>query len=165
MAIYRLLKNCAFGPEEIKVLTTAYEDALHTLQLADRADPATERRRSSSLHSAASAIRSDCASARLNRCRNRCLGLQRTRPGRKKAVSTVFLMPLGHQRGAGENALLARAGVADNVAERVLGHAIPPASRVSNSHNYVDEKAEPLARVAQLIEQIVNPPTGPTWWP
>jgi hypothetical protein len=42
MAIYRLLKNRAFGPEEIKVLTTAYEDALHTLQLADRADPATE---------------------------------------------------------------------------------------------------------------------------
>jgi hypothetical protein len=26
MAIYRLLKNCAFGPEEIKVLTTAYEE-------------------------------------------------------------------------------------------------------------------------------------------
>jgi hypothetical protein len=42
MAIYRLLKNSAFGPEEIKVLTTAYEDTLRTLRLADRADPATE---------------------------------------------------------------------------------------------------------------------------
>jgi hypothetical protein len=42
MAIYRLLKNCAFGPEEIKVLTTAYEDTLRTLRLADRADPAAE---------------------------------------------------------------------------------------------------------------------------
>jgi hypothetical protein len=42
MAIYRLLKNRAFGPEEIKVLTTAYEDTLRTLRLADRADPAAE---------------------------------------------------------------------------------------------------------------------------
>jgi hypothetical protein len=42
MAIYPLLKDSAFGPEEIKVLTTAYEDTLRTLRLADRADPATE---------------------------------------------------------------------------------------------------------------------------
>jgi hypothetical protein len=42
MAIYRLLKNRAFGPDEIKVLTTAYEEALRTLRLKDRADPATE---------------------------------------------------------------------------------------------------------------------------
>jgi hypothetical protein len=42
MAIYPLLKNSAFGPEEIKVLTTAYEDTLRTLRLADRADPAAE---------------------------------------------------------------------------------------------------------------------------
>jgi hypothetical protein len=38
MAIYRLLKNHAFGPDEIKILTTAYEEVLRTL----RADPATE---------------------------------------------------------------------------------------------------------------------------
>jgi hypothetical protein len=42
MAIYRLLKNRAFGPDEIKVLTTAYEDALRALRLTNRADPATE---------------------------------------------------------------------------------------------------------------------------
>jgi hypothetical protein len=30
MAIYRLLKNHAFGPDEIKVLTAAYEEALRT---------------------------------------------------------------------------------------------------------------------------------------
>jgi hypothetical protein len=41
-AIYRLLKNHAFGPDEIKVLTTAYEEALRTLRLENRADPATE---------------------------------------------------------------------------------------------------------------------------
>jgi hypothetical protein len=42
MAIYRLLKNRAFGPDEIQVLTTAYEQALRALRLKDRADPATE---------------------------------------------------------------------------------------------------------------------------
>jgi hypothetical protein len=42
MAIYRLLKNGAFGPDEIKVLTTAYEEALRALRLKGRSDPATE---------------------------------------------------------------------------------------------------------------------------
>ena len=41
MAIYRLLKNRAFGPDEIRVLSTAYEETLRTLRL-DRSDPATE---------------------------------------------------------------------------------------------------------------------------
>ena len=42
MAIYRLLKNHAFGPDEIKILTTAYEEVLRTLRLENRTDPATE---------------------------------------------------------------------------------------------------------------------------
>ena len=42
MAIYRLLKNLALGPDEVKVLTTAYEEVLHALRLKDRSDPATE---------------------------------------------------------------------------------------------------------------------------
>ena len=42
MAIYRLLRNHAFGPDEIKVLTTAYEEVLRTLRLQNRADPVTE---------------------------------------------------------------------------------------------------------------------------
>jgi hypothetical protein len=42
MAIYRLLKNGVFGPDDVKVLTTAYEEALRTLRLKDRSDPATE---------------------------------------------------------------------------------------------------------------------------
>jgi hypothetical protein len=32
----------AFGPDEIKVLTTAFEDALGTLRLANRGNPSTE---------------------------------------------------------------------------------------------------------------------------
>lgn len=42
MPIHRLLKNSAFGPDDIKVLTDAFEAALRELNLVDRADPATE---------------------------------------------------------------------------------------------------------------------------
>ena len=42
MAIYRLLQGSAFEPEAVKRIATAYEDALRTLQLADRTDPITE---------------------------------------------------------------------------------------------------------------------------
>jgi hypothetical protein len=42
VAIYRLLQNSAFGPEEIERMTTAYEDALRALGLTNRADPITE---------------------------------------------------------------------------------------------------------------------------
>jgi hypothetical protein len=40
--IYRLLKGHVFGPDEIQVLSTAFEGALVELQLVDRTDPATE---------------------------------------------------------------------------------------------------------------------------
>jgi hypothetical protein len=42
MAIYRLPKNLAFGPDEIKVLTAVYEETLPTLRLENRSDPTTE---------------------------------------------------------------------------------------------------------------------------
>jgi hypothetical protein len=42
MAIYRLLQNTPLGPEEIKVLTDAYERTLQKLSLVDRNDPITE---------------------------------------------------------------------------------------------------------------------------
>jgi len=42
MAIYRLIADGAFGPEEIKVMTAAYEGALLDLRLTDRDDPMTE---------------------------------------------------------------------------------------------------------------------------
>ena len=35
MAIYPLLRNSAFGPEGIKVLTTAYEDILQSAFVPD----------------------------------------------------------------------------------------------------------------------------------
>jgi hypothetical protein len=42
MAIYRLIANGSFGPEEIKAMTAAYEAALLDLGLVDRDDPITE---------------------------------------------------------------------------------------------------------------------------
>jgi hypothetical protein len=42
MAIYRLIKNGSFGPDEIRVMTEAYEGALIDLNIVDRNDPFTE---------------------------------------------------------------------------------------------------------------------------
>jgi integrase len=54
--------------------------------------------------------------------------------------------------------LMARVGVADNIAERVLGHAIGGVQGIYNRHEYVDEKADALARLATCVETILNPP-------
>jgi hypothetical protein len=42
--IQQLLKDQrhAFGPDEIKLLSTAFEEALRELRLVDRTDPATQ---------------------------------------------------------------------------------------------------------------------------
>jgi hypothetical protein len=42
MAIYRLLQSSPLGPEEIAILTDAYERTLRTLGLINRNDPVTE---------------------------------------------------------------------------------------------------------------------------
>jgi hypothetical protein len=42
MTIYRLLKDTAFGPEDIERLVMAYEQTLRALRLKDRNDPITQ---------------------------------------------------------------------------------------------------------------------------
>ena len=42
MAIYKLIANGAFGPDEIEVMKAAYEAALLDVGVADRDDPITE---------------------------------------------------------------------------------------------------------------------------
>ena len=42
MAIYRILQNSPLGPEEIAMLTDAYERTLRAFGLVDRNDPITE---------------------------------------------------------------------------------------------------------------------------
>jgi integrase len=54
--------------------------------------------------------------------------------------------------------LMARAGVADNIAERTLGHNIGGVHGIYNRHAYFDEKSEALQKLATVIEQIINPP-------
>jgi len=53
--------------------------------------------------------------------------------------------------------LMSRAGVRPDIAERVLGHAIPGVEGVYDRHQYDEEKADALRRLAALIEGIVNP--------
>jgi hypothetical protein len=42
VTIYRLFKGSAFAPDDVKVLSEAFEAALRELNLVDRRDPATE---------------------------------------------------------------------------------------------------------------------------
>src|SRR5262249_44928231 len=56
--------------------------------------------------------------------------------------------------------LMSRAGVRPDIAERVLGHAIPGVEGVYDRHSYADEKAAALPRLAAWVERILNPPTG-----
>ena len=60
--IYRLLKKHAFSPDQIEVLSTAFEAALRELGLVDRNDPAAQLIASalSSLRSEASGILYGC---------------------------------------------------------------------------------------------------------
>lgn len=55
--------------------------------------------------------------------------------------------------------LLARAGVQHEVAEAVLGHALPGVTGIYNRHAYDAEKGHALRQLAALIEQIARGPT------
>jgi integrase len=56
--------------------------------------------------------------------------------------------------------LMSRADVQPHVAERVLGHVVAGVEGIYDRHRYDDEKAAALAKLAALVERIVNPPTG-----
>lgn len=56
--------------------------------------------------------------------------------------------------------LMARAGVRPDISERVLGHTIKGVEGVYDVHDYRDEKADALTRLAALVETIINPPSG-----
>jgi integrase len=51
-----------------------------------------------------------------------------------------------------------RCGVADNIAERVLGHKIGGVHGIYNRHDYFNEKSDALQKLANLVEMIINPP-------
>ena len=55
---------------------------------------------------------------------------------------------------------MARAGVADRIAERVLGHSIQGVEGTYNRHSYRDEKADALRKLAALVVTIIAPASG-----
>jgi len=65
-----------------------------------------------------------------------------------------------HDLRRSARSLLAEMGVADNIAEQVLGHAIRGVHGIYNRHAYFEEKGEALKRLAALVETIINPPAG-----
>jgi integrase len=52
--------------------------------------------------------------------------------------------------------LMSRAGITSEHAERVMGHAIGGVEGIYDRHSYAAEKADALARLANLIGDIVN---------
>ncbi len=55
--------------------------------------------------------------------------------------------------------LIARAGVRPEIGERVMGHVLTGVEGIYDRHEYRDEKADALKRLAGLIEMILNPAT------
>lgn len=53
--------------------------------------------------------------------------------------------------------LLSRCGVSSEHSERVLGHAIAGVAGIYDRHQYFQEKRDALAKLAGLIDAIVNP--------
>ena len=53
--------------------------------------------------------------------------------------------------------LLSRAGVRPDISERVLGHTIAGVEGIYDRYQYDREKAEALAKLATLVDGIVNP--------
>jgi integrase len=56
--------------------------------------------------------------------------------------------------------LMSRAKVLPDIAERALGHKIGGVRGIYDRHHYRDEKAEAFAKLAALVERIINPPEG-----
>src|SRR5215468_4089014 len=75
VAIYRLLQNAAFAPEDIAPLVAAYEDCLRTLKLSDRSDPIAQVLAKKIIEIAQTGIRD---SARLGRLALEELGVSGT---------------------------------------------------------------------------------------
>lgn len=62
-----------------------------------------------------------------------------------------------HDLRRSSRSLMARAGVRPDIAERVLGHAIKGVEGTYDRHTYGAQKGQALAKLATLIDSIVNP--------
>jgi integrase len=65
-----------------------------------------------------------------------------------------------HDLRRAARSLMSRAGVLNDHAELVLGHARPGVEGTYDLHRYDHEKADALRRLSALVERMVNPPSG-----
>jgi integrase len=90
-------------------------------------------------------------------------GVPLSRGGNHKAAIDK-LAPIApwrvHDLRRTSRSLLSRAGVQPDIAERVLGHAIPGVRGVYDRYAFVAEKRAALEALAALIGDIINPPPG-----
>jgi integrase len=79
---------------------------------------------------------------------------------RKEKLDAVVKIPHWtiHDLRRTSRSLMAAAGVPDLIAELVLGHVQKGVAGIYNRHEYRDEKAEALQRLAAQIRDIVTPP-------
>jgi integrase len=61
--------------------------------------------------------------------------------------------------------LMSRAGVSSDVAERVIGHAMPGVRGIYDRFEYAEAKREALERLAALVERILHPDAGVVSFP
>jgi hypothetical protein len=80
----------------------------------------------------------------------------------KKNLDKKLSMPpwVNHDLRRTAKTLMVQAGVRPDISERVLGHAITGVEGTYDQHDYSDEKADALIRLAARVETIINPPTG-----
>jgi hypothetical protein len=88
MAIYRLIANGSFGPDEIDVMTTAYERALVDLHVANPDDPITELIAKSIVNVTATGERDP---VRIKERAISALGLRRLTAARRKMAVSHFV--------------------------------------------------------------------------
>ena len=94
-------------------------------------------------------------------------------PGRGgKPISgwSLYKAALDEESGVGDwvlhdlrrtaRSLMSRAGVRPDIAERVMGHAQEGVQGVYDRHEYRDEKAKALKKLAGLVALVLKPPTG-----
>jgi integrase len=86
-----------------------------------------------------------------------CLDISQSKRGFDAKLPAMPRWTL-HDLRRTSRSLLSRAGVRPDISERVLGHVIAGVEGVYDRHKYDHEKADALARLANLIETILNPP-------
>jgi hypothetical protein len=54
---------------------------------------------------------------------------------------------------------MSRLGIDSKIAEHALAHVPPGVEGIYDRRHYLAEKREAFAKLAELVERIVNPPT------